>query len=357
LSNQKYSLISAYNNVSSKNVMTTFQNDHFKKSARRFLLFISAGDVNNVKQLIGGERNYDIVVVFNGNSTPNTRLNVDELYIRKDTKFPNLKWYIETHSIEKYDAVAVWNDDIVAPVEHINALFLEAITSNCDIFSPCHSKSVFPQLLKLRKEGVRSVNFIDMNAPIFLQWILKDFMVTYDPSINASGIDVWYSYRCTHILDKCYMKVSDTTSVTKRERHRDSNQIEKVHENTWARFARDILHQPSNVPASAFYPGNGTNNIAWRTVCAQNLKENAFVARYTNFADKVGVKTIVNKSDLNITTPKTYAVVTNANDISMDMLNALPNEYVFKPNHGSAMTVIVKEIRTDVMVHANNQNT
>jgi hypothetical protein len=141
--------------------------DHFGKGARRFLLFLSTGDVNNVKQWIGRERNYDIVVIFNGNSTPTTRLNVDELYIRKDTKFPNLKWYMETHSIEKYDAVAVWDDNIITPVKHINALFLEAITSNCDIFSPCHSKSIFPQLTKLRKEGVRPVNFIDTNAPIF----------------------------------------------------------------------------------------------------------------------------------------------------------------------------------------------
>jgi hypothetical protein len=180
MSNQEVFFISANHYVSNKKVMTMFRSDHVKKGARRFLLFISAGDINNVKQWIGLERNYDIVVVYNGNTTPSARLNVNELYIRQDTKFPNLNWYMETHSIDKYDAIAVWDDDIVAPVEHINALFLGAITSNCDIFSPCHSKSIFPQLLKLRKEGVSSVNFIDMNAPIFLQWILKDFMVTYD---------------------------------------------------------------------------------------------------------------------------------------------------------------------------------
>jgi hypothetical protein len=124
------------------------------------------------------------------------------------------------------------------------------------------------------------------------------------------------------------MKVSDTTCATKQERQRDSNNIETDHENTWLRYALEILHQPSNVPATAFYPRNGTNNLAWSTVCAQNLKENAFIARYSKLVDKVGVKTIVNKLDLNITTPKTFAVVTNENDILIIIKNNCKNNYI-----------------------------
>jgi hypothetical protein len=141
-SNQEDSLISAYYYIFNKYVMTS---DHFGKGARRFLLFLSTGDLNDVKQWIGREMNYDIVVIFNDNSTPTTRLNVDELYIRKDTKFPNLKWYMESHSIDKYDAAAVWDGNIIAPVEHINALFLEAISSNT-YFHRAIQRVYFPNL-------------------------------------------------------------------------------------------------------------------------------------------------------------------------------------------------------------------
>jgi hypothetical protein len=49
----------------------------------------------------------------------------------------------------------------------------------------------------------------------------------------------------------------------------------------------------------------------------------------------------VHKSKVNITIPNKYAIVTGDNDITLKMIQKLPNKYVFKASHRSAMTVIV----------------
>jgi hypothetical protein len=329
--------------------MSSFNHNDSQKSPRRFLLFTSAGDESNVNQWIRPERNYDIVVVYYGNAT--FQVDVDELYIRKDTKFPNLKWYMQTHSINKYKAIAVWDDDIVASVDSINALFLEMITTDADIFSPCHKRGSFSYLQKQQKGGVRDVRFIEMNAPMFLTWTLNDFMALFDPILKGWGTDIWYSYRCKYILDKCIMKVSDTTCVTNPKTRKDGTreinkaQPENVRLNTWVRFARDVLYQPSILPpksdkirAKVESFGIKTNTTGWKQFCEQNLKNNLTFAKY---ADKINVKKIVEKSKLNITIPKTYVAVTHAQNITLKMIQTLPNKYVFKASHGSAMTVIV----------------
>jgi hypothetical protein len=110
------------------------------------------------------------------------------------------------------------------------------------------------------------------------------------------------------------------------------------------RFGPYISLQPSKIPVSTIRRRTNIEaienvTVGWKTFCEQNLKANISLAKYV---DKVGVKSIVRKYNLPIKIPKTYAFVMNSRDITLEMINALPSEYVFKANHGSSMTVLVK---------------
>jgi hypothetical protein len=110
-------------------------------------------------------------------------------------------------------------------------------------------------------------------------------------------------------------------------------------------LALDVLRQPSilrpksdKIRAKEESFGIKTNTTGWKQFCEQNLKNNLTFAKY---ADKINVKKSVQNSKLNITIPKTYATVSHAQNITLEMIQTLPNKYVFKASHGSAMTVII----------------
>ena len=179
--------------------------------SRKFLLFTSVGDKGNVQQWIGPNRTYDIALMYYG--TKGLDLPVDFFIRSKDTKFPNLyKWLTKYGAdIKKYSLVAVWDDDIVASVEDINKLFLEFDASNVgSIFSPCHTRGNYPSLFK-NGQGLRQVDFVEMNAPVFKPDFLEQFMNGFDTNLKGYGTDVWFSRKC---VNNCKIFVSDTTCVT-----------------------------------------------------------------------------------------------------------------------------------------------
>lgn len=229
---------------------------------RDFLLFTSAGDKSNVKQWIGNseeDRNYDIVVVYYGDKDMD--YTVDESYIRKETKFPNLQWYMKNHPIDKYKAIAVWDDDIQASPTIINNLFAQMLLSYADVFSPCHTRGNFASLHKHNSEGWRYVEYIEMNAPIFLTWKINDFMSVFDPVIKGWGTELWYGHRCNKIHHSCTMAVSDSFCVTNPRTRTDGTreinkaQPEHIRSSTWAKYAQDVLKQPHGNPKSSQIKG------------------------------------------------------------------------------------------------------
>ena len=105
-----------------------------------------------------------------------------------DTKFPNLQWYLERHSIAAYEAVAVWDDDILASPYQINALFTEMANSRASVFTPCMMRSNYEYLKRTfnrKQSGARRVAFIEMNAPIFSSSFLTSFILQFDPVIKG----------------------------------------------------------------------------------------------------------------------------------------------------------------------------
>jgi len=230
---------------------------------RKFLLFTSAGDKNNVKQWISDDRLYDIHVVYYG--TKEFNLQVDEVYKRKETKFPNLQWYSKEHDLSKYKAVAVWDDDIVASPKDINALFKEMIQNKVDVFSPCHTRGFKNCLKKANPSGIRDIEYIEMNAPMFNPAFLVPFIKQFDPIIKGWGTDIWFSHLCS--TDKnCRISVSDTTCVTnpitRKDGTREINkaQPEHIRSSTWSAFAKKH-GLPTNDPPSTKIKGYDSSNL------------------------------------------------------------------------------------------------
>lgn len=243
--------------------MITFLLGHLAlaESVKSFLLFTSAGDKSNVLQWTGRNRRYDIVVVYYGEELWRApwRNEVDAVYTNRDTKFPNLLWYLKTHSIDAYDAVAVWDDDIVAGPSQINALFTQMQKNKIDIFTPCHTRGNFKSLLRHRSPSpIRYINYIEMNAPMFERKELLEFMESFNPIIKGWGTDIWYSYRCTQSQD-CTMAVTDTTCVTNpRTRSDGTREIEKaqperIRAKTWEYYAKNVLNISHLIPRNAIF--------------------------------------------------------------------------------------------------------
>lgn len=237
--------------------------DILYKEHRDFLLFTSAGDKSNVNQWIGNDRLYDIHVVYYGNKQFN--LEVDKLYKRKDTKFPNLQWYLKSTDIMKYKAVAVWDDDIVASPQNINSLFKEMNKHNVDVFSPCHTRGFKKCLRKANLNGIRDVEYIEMNAPMFKPSFLESFMRIFDPVIKGWGTDIWFSHVCS-TDKKCRISVSDTTCVTNPRTRKDGSreinkaQPEHIRAGTYTAYARK--HKlPTTDPKSTNIVGYDSKNL------------------------------------------------------------------------------------------------
>eukprot|EP00937_MAST-01D_sp_MAST-1D-sp2_P004561 g4561.t1 len=158
---------------------------------RRFLVFTSAGDNSNVREWTSAQsRSYDVVVAYYGKNSFDTP--VDGLFKRQDTKFPNLQWYMQNHALASYDAIAVWDDDLIVTPAGIEALFAEMMsTPEANIFSPCQQGGTitYGSLKKCSKNvnGMpRRVPFVEMNSCMFRPQILRDFMGVFDPVIKGS---------------------------------------------------------------------------------------------------------------------------------------------------------------------------
>lgn len=280
-----------------------FYFDQCKKSnikypTRKFLLFTSAGDKNNVKQWMSDDRLYDIHVVYYG--IKDFKLQVDEIYKRKETKFPNLQWYSKEHDLSKYKAVAVWDDDIVASPKDINALFKEMIQNKVDVFSPCHTRGGKPCLKKANPTGIRDIEYIEMNAPMFNPTFLLPFIKKFDPIIKGWGTDIWYSHVCS--TDKnCRISVSDTTCVTnpitRKDGTREINkaQPEHIRSSTWSVFAKKHglpVLDPKSVRIKGYDSKKFKSFLCLHTAFGKNSNKLLSLANSIDFAKKNGLKYI-----------------------------------------------------------------
>jgi glycosyltransferase involved in cell wall biosynthesis len=236
---------------------------------RENAVFTSAGDRSNVAQWItSASRTYDIIVVYYGSETFAYKDDVDYFYEHKGAKFPNLKWFQESHSdvFGAYDAIMVLDDDIVLEPDGIERLFAIREQHGIGILSPSFAFGALnpdtwlvppgnnqdPQTvvkypwLKQRfpHETIRKTSFVEMNVPTFERSVLEQWLVVYDAAaVQAWGVDIWYSDFCVK-RSGCEMAVTDRVAAVNPWQRGDGGreidvfQSKDARERAWISFAR-----------------------------------------------------------------------------------------------------------------------
>ena len=166
-----------------------------------WLIFTSAGDHSAVSQWLPG-RQFDVMVSYYGTKPEDFpyRDLVDIYRHRPGCKFCNLKYFYENEKalFDKYDAVAVFDDDIQVSSDGLNRLF--EIREKYDLWittpamKPQYHSPWYDSLAAVQPQTrVRLVPFVEMDCPIFKASKLWEFVNAFDPVIKGWGTDVWYT--------------------------------------------------------------------------------------------------------------------------------------------------------------------
>ncbi|WP_246379527.1 DUF707 domain-containing protein [Gluconacetobacter johannae] len=174
---------------------------HLKK---RFCIFTSAGDNNNIAKLMEDKesRNWDLVVAFYGNSEiayRNIAEKSDFTFIIKGAKFQNLKSIVVSQPaiLSGYDYIWVVDDDIEFTLGNASILFDVASFFDFDVSQPAFSSNgkishEITRMVEKEKLVARIVNFIEVTCPLFKAEALFDFLNIYDGKMAGWGVDWWF---------------------------------------------------------------------------------------------------------------------------------------------------------------------
>jgi hypothetical protein len=167
------------------------------QSARRYLVFTSAGDRANLHKWLGPTRSFDLWVTYYGDDGERYRDVADIYTARKGGKFQNLLHAYHTYPdiIKRYDAVMVMDDDVIIRGDKIDKLFRLREELGIWILQPAFSplgRISFPITRVNRTCRLRYTSFVEMTCPLFQRNKLDDFMKVYDPLLVGFGCDWWF---------------------------------------------------------------------------------------------------------------------------------------------------------------------
>lgn len=163
-------------------------------------IFISAGDRERfVTECINDSPiNTDLIVNFYGddkNKLEKFKRRCTHLTQIKSTKFVALKKIYEDLIENKYQWVAVFDDDAKLISGSINDLISKADKYKLDIVSGSHSGKIsHPIHCQQLDNEIRYVNFVEMNFPIFRERALSKYIKIYDGELCGWGNDWWYCH-------------------------------------------------------------------------------------------------------------------------------------------------------------------
>jgi len=164
----------------------------------RNLVFTSAGDLSNLRHWLNGTRDFDLWVVYYGDSEDNTYVDEADFYARgRGTKFQNLYGVYERcgAAVSQYDAVMVLDDDILIDANGLTRLFEIRREHNLWIVQPAFrlAGKVSWDITRLAPATrLRYTNFIEMTCPLFRRDKLDVFMAEFDPQLSGYGEDWWF---------------------------------------------------------------------------------------------------------------------------------------------------------------------
>lgn len=163
-------------------------------------IFISAGDKEKFasKALEELSDRYDIVINYYGKDDEKIKMLKSQAAAFssiKTTKFISLKQMYGEFIKDRYEWVAVFDDDAKFIAGSMDDLVVSGEKFGLDIVSGAHTGKISHPTIHSKKEGghkVRYVNFVEMNFPVFRNKSLATYMNHYDGKLCGWGNDWWY---------------------------------------------------------------------------------------------------------------------------------------------------------------------
>lgn len=162
-------------------------------------MFVSAGDkerfASYATEILSG---YDVVVNYYGADEEKSRKlksSSSRFTSLNTTKFIALKSLYDELIRDRYEWVAVFDDDAKFLSGTMDELVDAGMKFGLDVVSGCHKGKVSHPAAHKKHWGehsVRYVNFVEMNFPVFRNDALARYMDVYDGSLCGWGNDWWY---------------------------------------------------------------------------------------------------------------------------------------------------------------------
>jgi len=215
----------------------------------RNLVFTSAGDRSNLPGWLRGRRDFDLWIVYYGNS-PGTFRELGSFYLHhKGSKFQNLHYCYQQwpQALASYDAVMLMDDDIVIDATGITRLF--EIRRELDLWAlqPAFrlSGKISWDITAVHSTAkLRYTNFVEMACPLIRRDKLDAFMAVYDPELVGYGADWWFLHTLGPDLENHVAVVDEVTCINPYDRDKgggreiDKLQSHEKRKEVWERMKR-----------------------------------------------------------------------------------------------------------------------
>lgn len=191
----------------------------------RNFLFSSVGDNSNLEQIMIGDINYDVYLIYYGNSEETfEKFQKFATYIekRKGSKFQNFKYFYDTYPdiIGKYDRFFILDDDCIIDIDGVNKMFDLSRKYNLKICSPAllpGSKISHKITIKKNNRILTYTNFVEVSFPMFSRDALTKFIPLLSYDLIGWGIDFLYIWCNGLDDDNSYAIIHDVGCINPRE--------------------------------------------------------------------------------------------------------------------------------------------
>lgn len=187
---------------------------YLKNHNKKYLVFSSVGDTNNVQSWISNpsKKDFDLIIYYYGDKeAPDFDANL--IVKRKGLKLDNFYHFLNHHSIESYQSIWLVDDDIIINTESINRMFKIFSEYNLWMAQPSFDKhSQISHAITMNNPSciLRYTNFVEVGVPIFSTKTIPLLMESFNDASTGYGLDyVW-----TSLLDYPTDKIAIIDAVT-----------------------------------------------------------------------------------------------------------------------------------------------
>ena len=183
---------------------------------KRNLVFTSAGDRNNVRLWLEGQKNFDLWICYYGDRSGAYQDVADRYTARKGSKFQNVHHLFtqDPDAFRDYAGVMVMDDDLVISGEDISRLFDLRLERDLWLLQPAFRSrgKISHDITRMHpRTSLRFTNFVEMTCPLFRIDKFEQFMRAYDPELVGWGMDWWF----TEVLgDEVSGKIAIVDTIT-----------------------------------------------------------------------------------------------------------------------------------------------